>query len=188
MKHQLSVAAVAAALAACETNQDLRIDGDRPGRSFRFVYEASVEEVPDGAQRVRLWIPLPQDTADQLVSNFELTIQPAYGELYRARVDDSEDLEKGRAGDTLSWVANDLVEGQGRSLCVETKGRPVSVQVAYDVTRFETTGGGSAEGEELEHLLEPDQMIPLDGKVAHIAAGMKTGADSLSTARVLTGT
>ena len=185
MKHHLKVAAVAATLASCHATQDVRIDNDRQSRSFRFVYEAAVEEVPAEAQRVRLWIPLPQDTADQQVSNVELTITPAQGEPQRTQVDDSEDLEKGRVGETLTWVANDFVEGQGRSLCVETKGKPVSLQVAYDVTRYETMGGGSADEDELEQLTEPNTMIPLDGKVARIASELKTGSDTLSTARVL---
>jgi len=185
MKALIPAVAVATALSACKATSDVHIDTDRPSRTFRFVYEAAVDEVPPDAKDLRLWIPLPQDTTDQRVRNVELVLHGPDGKTLRAHSDDTGGLQRGALGDQLSWVARDFERGEGRSICIETHGEPVSAQVSYDVTRFETTGGGGADPEELDRLLEPNAMIPRDGKVARIAAGLKTPAQPMDAARVL---
>lgn len=184
MNPLLPLAAVAAALAACRSTHDVRIDPSRPSRTFRFVYRAAVEDVPPGARSVRLWIPLPEDTADQRVRAFDLAITAAGGRTLHAAAQSADDLRGGGDGD-LAWVARELSRGQGRSLCVESAGPAVAVQVSYDVTRHETNGGGGAAPGELDRLLVADAMIPLDGKVARIADTLWTPADPVGAARVL---
>src|SRR5438034_9526982 len=42
--------------------------GDK-SRKFQFSYTATIETVPDGAKSVELWIPVPQDTPHQSITN-----------------------------------------------------------------------------------------------------------------------
>ncbi len=34
-----------------------------PTRTFRFTYKFTVKDIPSGAKRVRVWVPVPQTTS-----------------------------------------------------------------------------------------------------------------------------
>jgi hypothetical protein len=38
-----------------------------PTRTFRFTYNVTVKDIPSGAKRVRVWIPVPQTDQHQTV-------------------------------------------------------------------------------------------------------------------------
>lgn len=158
-------------------------DDPRPHRSFRFVYEAALPAVPDGAQVTRLWIPVPLDTPDQTIRDLAFEVRSGE-QRQRLAASTPGGLQDGSSGE-LSWTFRDLVRGQGRSACVETAGAPIEVRLEFDVTRYETTGGGEASPEELDALTRPTRMIPLDGKVAAIAAALETPQDPRQAARAL---
>ena len=155
------LAASLAALCACHAaNATLSpTDTQRRHRSFEFTYEAALDRPPAGATDVRLWIPLPIDTPDQRIS----------------------DLVVEADGVTVEHA---IENGFGRSLCVSSNGAPVSVKATFRVTRYETTGGPLAY-EDVESALEPDAEIPLDGKVAAIAASMPKPADPMELGELL---
>jgi transglutaminase-like putative cysteine protease len=159
-------------------------DDTRAHRDFRFVYSAAIPEVPAGAKQVRLWIPLPLDTPDQSIRNLALKARrpgTAGAEILGPRTADLADGEQ----DGLRWSCRDIRGGFGRSLCVQSAGTPIELELAFDVRRFETRGGGTAGAEELAQERQPDNMIPLDGKVAAIAASLKLPAEPKATARAL---
>ncbi|HEX6885863.1 MAG TPA: transglutaminase-like domain-containing protein [Planctomycetota bacterium] len=159
----------------------------RPERSFRFVYSAAIPEVPAGARTVRLWIPVPLDTPDQVITNLAIEAKAGAGDTLVAGSQKGAkpaDLASG-SKDGLRWTVGDVGGGFGKSLCIESAGQPVSVELAFDVKRFETRGGGKASPAELAELKQPDAMIPLDGKVAAIAASLKTPSEPMATARAL---
>lgn len=163
--------------------QDAKPDAARAQRSFRFVYTAALPEIPAGAKQARLWIPVPIDTPDQTIKDLSISLS---GGGTKATVAGKApgDLKDGQQGD-LKWYVQDIGGGSGRSLCVETAGAPIEIELAFDVTRQETMGGGKASPAELEELKQADKMIPLDGKVAAVAASMKLPADPKATARAL---
>lgn len=144
----------------------------RPQRSFRFVYSAAVPEVAAGAKQVRLWIPVPLDTPDQTITALALAAKSGADAAHAAGAKPAE-LEDGTQGG-LKWSLHDIAGGFGRSLCVETAGKALEVELSFDVTRYETKGGGKASADELARLTKPEPMIPLDGKVAAIAASLQT--------------
>ena len=148
-----------AVLAGCASTADELADA-RPHRTFEFTYHAAVAEVPEGARSVRLWIPIPESTPDQKIE--ELEIEASHG-----------------------YVVNEIQNGEGRSLCVTAPAEPVDVTVRFVATRYETTGGGQASQGELSANLAPNKMIPLDGKVASIAASMPIDGDTRSVSRAL---
>lgn len=169
-------------LVALSSLQSPQPDDPRPNRSFRFAYSAAVPEVPSGAKQVRLWIPVPLDTPDQKISKLVFKCTGAgVGTALGARPDDLKSGSKGG----LKWTINDISGGFGRSVCVESEGVPIAVELEFDVKRYETKGGGQASPEELLELRQPDKMIPLDGKVAAVAATLKLPEDPKAAVRSL---
>jgi hypothetical protein len=140
-------------LSACTTTPatspttNVAFDGERPQRSFRFDYKADLAaEAAD--EQLRLWLPLPSNTPDQQIG--ELTIEASH-----------------------PYEIKDLIEGNGRSLYMESTGEDLSIAVHFDVTRHATAGGGSASATEIAMGLRGANMIPLGGKVAAVSASIK---------------
>jgi hypothetical protein len=171
------------ALSSLLLAQNAQLDASRPHRSFRFVYTAAIPEVAAGAKQARLWIPVPLDTPDQTIENLALEISSSAGKS-SSFGKKSADLKDGAQGGVM-WSFHDIAGGFGRTACFETEGKPVSVELAFDVTRFESQGGGKANAAELAELKQADQMIPLDGKVAAVAASLKLPSDPKAVARAL---
>ena len=163
--------------------QDTQLDTSRPHRSFRFSYSAAVPEVPASAKQVRLWIPVPLETPDQTITNLVFKVGSS-GAENTSTGNKPADLKDGTTT-VLKWTYHDLAGGFGRSVCVETAGKPIQIELAFDVTRYETKGGGQATPAELNELKQPDNMIPLDGKVAAVAASLKVPSDPRAAARSL---
>src|SRR5258708_14750488 len=58
-----------------------------PTRTFRFTYNFTVKDIPSGAKRVRVWVPVPQTDQHQTVrvlavkapAKTRMTQEPEYG-------------------------------------------------------------------------------------------------------------
>src|SRR5215831_14364196 len=69
-----------------------------PSRNFRFTYNFTVKDIPSGAKRVRVWIPVPQSDQHQTVrvlavkapAKTRMTQEPEYGNrMMYAEIQDS---------------------------------------------------------------------------------------------------
>ncbi|MFI5402448.1 MAG: transglutaminase family protein [Planctomycetota bacterium] len=154
---------------------------DRPSRTFVFVYDAGLAAVPDGAKQVRLWIPVPLDNNDQKISNVKFAIT-SDGATKEAEITADGGIKN---SSPLKCTLSGIGHGWGRTLCVESAGKPFSVQMSATVTRHETKGGGTATPEALALASGADKMVPLDGKAAGMADQVKDGADTTATARAI---
>jgi transglutaminase-like putative cysteine protease len=150
----------AAAQEATTGGAEPQADPARKSRAFEFTYRASIEAAPEGARQVRLWIPVPVETPDQQIWDLEIEASHPY-------------------------EVHPIEGGLGKSLCITSDGGPVSVRETFKVRRYETHGGGKASERELEKALAADRFIPLDGKVAAIAASLKLSEERLDAARAL---
>jgi hypothetical protein len=179
----LPFAAVAIAAACQSARSSPLVDTSRPSRAFRFVYAASLPEVPAGSSDVKLWVPVPEDTSDQAIRDIHVTVVSGRRTV-ELRGDDlgyrSDD-----PGDPFTVTTNEIEKGLGRSLCVESHGKPIDVTVSFDVVRFETDGGGSARATELAEAKGPDALIPLGGKVSEVSESIETSVDTIEAAREL---
>lgn len=175
---------VLAVLVSCaSTGRDSGDDPSRPRRHFRFEYEAAVLDVPEGARTVRLWIPVPETTVEQRIEGLRVRGQSGAVAFDLTSLD--EDLELERDGDRVSFVARAIRNGRGRSLCVTSSGAPIELELSCDITRYETLPGGEMRADELTASVRPASMIPLDGKVARVAAGMDVDRDPVAAAHAL---
>jgi hypothetical protein len=174
-----TVPAVLALLAICQGEEEPQ----RPSRSFTMVYNAAIEAPPQGARRLRLWMPVPADTQDQKISKATVAVTVGV-ETASKPLTAIGGLKK--VGDVpVNCTVADIRNGWGKSICVESPGKAVKVQLTFDVLRFETSGGGKASKSELKAALEAAEMIPLDGKAAGMASGIEDGSDSRETGRKL---
>jgi len=154
---------------------------DRPNRTFVFVYEAGVAAVPDGSQQVRLWIPVPMDNNDQKITNVKFLIT-SDGMTKEAEIMPDGGLH---SASPLACTLAPIKHGSGRSLCIESKGKPFTVRMNATVTRFETKGGGTATKDDLATATHADKMVPVDGKAAGMAAKIPDGKDIAATMRAI---
>jgi len=136
-------------------------------RQFEFEYKATVSEIPAGARKVDLWIPVPHDTPFQKITGLSIDSPHPYR------------LHTAEYGNRILHLSlNDPPAGG------------VSVTMRFNAVRTEHIQGRLRPGvypvvreERDPHMarwLEPDRLVPIDGKVRQWAqevvdaAGAKT--------------
>jgi transglutaminase-like putative cysteine protease len=115
--------------------------------------------------------------------SFEFTYEASIDEVPAGAREDQK-IEDVAIEASHAHVVRDIGNGFGRSICVTSPGEPIKVKATFKATRYETKGGKLAYAQ-LEESLEPDAMIPLDGKVAAIAASLPDSGDPKATAKTL---
>lgn len=153
----------------------------RPHRSFDFIYEAGIASVPEGAKQVRLWIPIPTNNPEQEISSIKLALT-ADGATKDAEITADGGI---RNSSPLKCTLSGIGHGWGRSLCIESAGKPFSVKMTAAVTRYETTGNEGSTKDALAMASGADKMVPLDGKAAAMAGQIPDGKDATATARAI---
>ena len=144
-------------------------DAAAKSRTFRFVYDATLTNVPSGA-KVRVWLPVPQSSDHQSVQLIERAV-PA----------------------RRSLTSTEPVYGN-KIVYFETEGRPtgtLSVRSAYRVQRRELRGLAGKPGrnllsaEERQRFLAPNQMVPIVGKPLSLLKSVTFSDDPIAIARTL---
>jgi len=158
-----------------------RAGADRPNRTFVFVYEAGIASVPDGSKQVRMWIPVPCDNNDQKI--VDVKVKVTSGDMSGEASIGADGTVKGTL--PAKCTVSPIKHGTGRSLCVESDGKPLSVAMTATVTRYESKGGGTATPDELAADKGPDKMVPLNGKAAGQASTIADGKDTTATMRAI---
>jgi transglutaminase-like putative cysteine protease len=142
-----------------------------PLRTFHFTYNFTVKDIPSGAKRVRVWVPVPQTDQHQTVRllpikapvKTHMSREPEYG---------------------------------NRMIYAEIQ-NPASDKAAfsleYEVTRREYSRGDYVELKRIDQkptlvpasmnrLIGPDTLIPTDGKIKELAVEV-TGSQSGTVAK-----
>lgn len=152
-------------------------------RSFTFRYRAATENVPADAASVRLWIPIPIDDRNQRIEGIRIAGRAGSMRFEYATAEIDSVIEKD--GVRLTLESHPIEGGHGRSLCATSNGVPIELVIESDVLRYVSSPGGDAEEAELRDYLAPDSMIPLDGKVAVVAASLPTSDSATATGEAL---
>ena len=142
-----------------------------PARTFHFTYNFTVKEIPPGAQRVRVWIPVPQTDQHQTVRvlavkaavKTRITRELEYGNrMMYAEIKYPEMQHSGRAEFTVEYKIKRHEYSRGDYAQLERTDRKPSL-VAASMSR----------------LIAPDSLIPTDGKIKELAVevtGSQVGA------------
>ena len=142
-----------------------------PSRTFRFSYHFTVKDIPPGAKRVRVWIPVPQTDRHQTVRilavkapvKTRMTQEPEYGN--RMMYAEIQNSAGGKAEFTLE----------------------------YKITRREYSRGDYAQlrrtdqkpgivSASMNRMIAPDNLIPTNGRIKDLAVEV-TGSKSGTVAK-----
>jgi len=143
-------------LAAQTTSQAQRFSP--PKRTFRFTYNFTVKDIPSGAKRVRVWVPVPQTDEHQTVrvlavkapAKTRMTQEPEYGN--RMVYVEMQAPAAGKAEFTLQYEVTRREYSRGDYAQLERKDqKPGLVSVS------------------MNRLVAPDSLIPTDGKIKALA-------------------
>ncbi len=129
-----------------------------PSRTFRFTYQVTLKDLPPGSQRVRLWIPCAVTDANQTV-----VIKKVAGPVHLHQTREAP-------------FGNHILYGE----ILHPQAGPLEFTVEYEVTRREYSKGDYANLEKADHgaaappkslarFLEPDRLVPIDGKMKALA-------------------
>src|SRR5438874_6323672 len=129
-----------------------------PTRSFRFTYNFTVKDIPSGAKRVRVWIPVPQTDQHQTMRvlavkapvKTRMTREPQYGN--RMMYAEIQNSTPGKAEFTLQYKITRREYSRGDYAQLKRIDQKPSV-VNASMTR----------------LIAPDSLIPTDGKIKDLA-------------------
>jgi transglutaminase-like putative cysteine protease len=139
-----------------------------PTRTFHFTYNVTVKDIPSGAKRVRVWIPVPHTDQHQTVRvlgvkapvKTRMTQEPEYGN--RMMYAEIQTPAAGKAEFTLEYKVTRREYSRGDYAQLKRADQKPSV-VQASMTR----------------LIAPDSLIPTDGKIKELAVevtGSQVGA------------
>lgn len=140
-------------------------------RTFRFIYNFTVKDIPPGAKRVRVWIPVPQTDDYQTVRvlavkapvKTRMTREPEYGN--RMMYAEIQSPGAGKAEFTLEYKITRREYSRGDYAQLEpTDQKPAVVSAS------------------MSRLIAPDRLIPTDGKIKELAVEV-TGTQSGTVAK-----
>ena len=137
---------------------------ERKSRTFTLTYRATVNDIPEGAKTLDLWLPLPQTDRNQTIHR--LTID-APGPLTIGR--------ESRFGNQCLYLRVSKPRG------------PIPVTLSIDATRQENCGAIEPLSDmDRDRYLRPEPLVPLDGPIRDLAVkATKGGKTDLEKARAI---
>lgn len=144
-------------------------------RTFQFQYVTRISNVPQDAEKLRLWIPVPQSDSEQAISNLV-------------------------ASSPVSYVMHHDPEYHNRYIYMEVSPRalklPLEVRINFSAERREhLVDLNSLESQQaatrvkpadLSRYLQPDRLVPIRGVIAELAEQATRGLqDPLEKARAI---
>ena len=122
-----------------------------PTRTFRFTYNFTVKDIPSGAKRVRVWIPVPQSDQHQTVHvlavkapvKTRMTQEPEYGNrMMYAEIENlaAQNSASGKAEFTLEYKITRHEYSRGDYAQIErTDRKPSVVSASMSPTKTSVT-------------------------------------------------
>jgi transglutaminase-like putative cysteine protease len=129
-----------------------------PARTFRFTYNFTVKDVPSGAKRVRVWVPVPQTDQHQTIRvlsikaplKTRMTRESGYGN--RMIYAEIQNPVSGNAEFTLQYKVTRREHSRGDHAQLERTDQKPGIVLAS-----------------MNRLIAPDSLIPTDGKMKALA-------------------
>jgi transglutaminase-like putative cysteine protease len=136
-------------------------------RKFEFEYRAVVKEIPAGARRVDLWIPLPHDSPFQKITDMKIDSSHHY------------EIHTSQYGNQLVHIR--VNHPKESSLAVTLRFNAIRIEHLQERLQ-QANSVPLKEGHDpnMERWLQPDRLVPIDGKIRQWAqevvdaAGAKT--------------
>jgi transglutaminase-like putative cysteine protease len=137
-------------------------------RQFEFEYKATVKEIPAGARKVDLWIPVPHDTPHQKITGLDIDSPHPYR------------MHTAQYGNRVMHLSLNNPPPSGLTVTMRFN----AVRKEHIQERLRQPARPAVREEQrdpyMARWLEPDRLVPIDGKVRQWAqevvdaAGAKT--------------
>lgn len=132
-------------------------------RKFEFEYKATLKDIPAGAKKVDLWIPIPHDSPFQKITDMQIESPHPY------KIDTAE------YGNKILHIELNNPEPSGLTVTLRfNAARKEHVQ-----ERLQQTNRAAAQAPNdpnLRRWLAPDRLVPIDGKIKQWAQEVVTTA------------
>jgi transglutaminase-like putative cysteine protease len=155
-------------------------------RSFKFNYGFTLKDVPQDAQSIKVWVPVPQTSAWQNIGaiDTESKIEPQqvsdaeYGNKFL--LFDFSDVSPSADGTYTASITYDIMRLARRPIDNGAQSTNISIPAAAQVNILNSDQFRS-------RWLQPDSMVPLDGKIAAEATATATmdSPTTIETARAI---
>jgi transglutaminase-like putative cysteine protease len=135
-------------------------------RAFKFNYSFTVTDIPKEAKKVKVWVPLPQDTDYQKVSDIVLNLKGEH----------SINTEK-VYGNKMAYM---LISPDGKS--------SLPISISFNVNRTEIIGleSKTKNGSDMGKYLKANKLVTLSDRVKGISADLTKGKEkTLDKARAI---
>ena len=136
-------------------------------RKFEFEYKATVKDIPSGAKKVSIWIPVPHDSPFQQITDMQIDSPYPY-QIHTAEYGNK----------ILSIGLNNPAQS---SFTITMRFNIVRKEHVQERLRQANHSGAKEERDpNLARWLQPDRLVPIDGKIKQWAqevikdAGAKT--------------
>ena len=118
-------------------------------RTVRFTYSVAVVDIPEGAEKLSIWVPVPKTDRRQIVRDLKVTAPVEYSIVQDSQYGNSMVYLSATAPlpSTLNLQFEAVIERQAFNVMSEEPNRP----------------GDDAPA---AHDLEPHELVPIDGIIA----------------------
>ena len=141
-------------------------------RSFQFEYKATVKDIPIDAKQVDLWIPVPHDSPFQRITDLQIESPYPY------------QTNRAQYGNKVLHIS--LNKPQQASFTVTMRFNTIRIEHIQERLREANASAATEERDpNLARWLQPDRLVPIDGKVRQWAlevvneAGAKTDLEKV---------
>lgn len=137
-------------------------------RSFELTYETVVQEIPPDAKKVEIWLPYPTSTDYQTVEEVSVeapgTVQKTHDPEY---------------GNSILYVSVTDFEGPTLPLSMKFRvQRKERLQYDFKTALKEGRSTNGTIPEDAKRWLEPDRLVPIDGRIKELADEVTAGAET----------
>lgn len=164
--------ALAATLAPTPAEADVPVVDAPEVRVFELTYRAVIDDLPEDAREVRVWLPYPTDDESQEVEVTEVSSP------YPTRIETEPEL-----GNSILYLS--VEDPEANPITLEMKARVRRTEKIRKDFEGVSSRGGERPGE-LATWLEPDRLVPLDERIRSLAAEVTEGKETdLDKARAI---
>lgn len=129
-------------------------------RTFAVEYTAKISGVPNGAKKLRVWLPVPQDSTVQLIRELSFSRQPRL-------------TTEGKYGNRIAFVE---VDAPGAALELTMKFVCERREIQVDLARL-TQDGNESSGK-FTVFRDPDKLVLVDEEMRRLSSQITAGKRS----------
>lgn len=135
-------------------------------RTFEFEYKAMVKDIPAGAKKVDLWIPVPHDSPFQKITDMQIESPHPY------------QVQTAQYGNRILHIA--LSNPQQTGFTVTMRFKAMRREHIQELLQVRHSTAKEERDSNMARWLQPDRLVPIDGKIKQWAqevvdtAGAKT--------------